>query len=765
MAEHGPTRRKRGLKTRPPRLIVNALLRRLWALNPQNWRVRVKWVGFGPTGGTLHAASASAQVSERSIVSSPIRVLRTFDLPRTRVRLSWVGLDLTSRVDIQAWSLFLLSLGVFAFTRLVALDQFPINFFSDEAIQAVHAAELLRRGLRDARGQLLPVYFQNGMFWNLSLSVYIHALSVQLFGVSIITTRATSALIALSGAVAVSLILKWIFQIRWWWLGALVLAATPAWFLHSRTALEPAMMVSFYSWFLFFYLLYRYRSPNFLYVALLFGAATFYSYTVGQIIILVSGLSLLLSDWRYHLKHWRTSLGGVALIALCVLPYARFRMQHPDAPAFQLRALDSYWLQAISLPDKVKIFVETYAYGLSPQYWFVANEHDLIRHRIKHYGHIALWELPFYFLGLVACVRKFRSSAHRAVLIALLSAPFGSALVDIDITRALMFVVPAALLTVLGFDALLNFVKIPRLQWMVALGATAVISLWSFSLWKNAVTNGPLWYSDYTLYGMQWGAKQIFEVVPTDLEKDPDTKIYIGSDWANGTDIFVRYFTPNEPRVQVRDIDEFMLNKRPLDGHTLFILPPDKYKQVLASGKFQAPVVERIIEYPDGREGFFFVRLAYVNNIDTIFASERAERARPIVAEVNLNGEAIKITHSRSDMGQVRDLFDHDTFTLIRGLEANPFILDFELSQPQAIRGLAMDFGHMDFVMRVQVYGTGSTSPVFYKGEYRQQPAIPHVEMNFVDGPEQVTRISIAIEQLNPPDEVHIHVREVLFKG
>ena len=76
-----------------------------------------------------------------------------------------------------------------------------------------------------------------------------------------------------------------------------------------------------------------------------------------------------------------------------------------------------------------------------------------------------------------------------------------------------------------------------------------------------------------------------------------------------------------------------------------------------------------------------------------------------------------------------------------------------------------MDFGHMDFVMRVQVYGTESTSPVFYKGEYRQQPAIPHVEMNFVDGPEQVTRISIAIEQLNPPDEVHIHVREVLFKG
>src|SRR5215207_2157263 len=222
MDKHGPTRRKRVLKTRPARLIVNAFLCRLQTFHPQNWRVYVRWVGFGLTDGTLPAASASAQTSEGNTASLPVRMLRTFDLPKMRVRLSWVGLDSTSRVDIWAWSLFLLSLGVFAFTRLVALDQFPINFFSDEAIQAVHAAELLRRGLRDADNQLLPVYFQNGMFWNLSLSVYIHALSVKLFGVSLITTRATSALIALSGAVAVSLILKWIFQLRWWWLGALV---------------------------------------------------------------------------------------------------------------------------------------------------------------------------------------------------------------------------------------------------------------------------------------------------------------------------------------------------------------------------------------------------------------------------------------------------------------------------------------------------------------------------------------------------------------
>ena len=669
-----------------------------------------------------------------------------------------------NRLDILAWGLFLLSLVIFAFTRLTALDQFPINFFGDEAIQTVHASELLQRGLHDASGQLLPVYFPNGQYWNLSLSIYIHALSVKLFGISIIKTRATSAVVALSGAIAASLILKWFFQIRWWWLGALVLAATPAWFLHSRTAFETVMMVSFYAWFLLFYLLYRFQSPKFLYLALLFGAATFYSYAVGQIIILISGLLLLFSDWRYHLQHWRIGLGGVVLIAICVLPYLRFRMEHPEAAAFQLRALDSYWLQTISLQKKLGIFLTKYAYGLSPQYWFIPNEHDLIRHRIKDYGNIALWELPFYLIGLFVCVLHWRSSAHRTLLITLLSAPFGSALVDLNITRALLFVVPAALLTALGFETLFHFVKIASLQWALAIGATIAISLWTLAMWRNALTYGPVWYSDYTLYGMQWGARQIFEAVPAYLRKDPNTKIYVGSDWANSTDIFIRYFTPNDPRVQIRDVDEFILKEHPLDQHILFVLPPNKYQQVLESGKFQPPMVEQIIHYPDGRDGFFFVRLAYVNNIDDIFAIETAERAKPIVDQLNLNGETIEMTHSRLDRGQVQDLFDHDTFTLIRGLEANPLVLDFKFPTPRHITGLVMDFGQMDFALRINVYNAKDGPPTLYESEYRNQPPEPHVDLSFDHGPDLVTRIRIEIEQINPPEEVHIHVREIVFK-
>lgn len=134
------------------------------------------------------------------------------------------------------------------------------------------------------------------------------------------------------------------------------------------------------------------------------------------------------------------------------------------------------------------------------------------------------------------------------------------------------------------------------------------------------------------------------------------------------------------------------------------------------------------------------------------------------IEDVTVNDETIKMTYSSLDIGYAEDIFDGDTSTLIRGLQANPFVLDFVFPVPRPITGLAMDFGGMDFELRVQVYGDGDGKPVLYQSEYRNQPPEPHVELDFPSGPALVSRIYIEIEQLNPPDEPHIHVREVLFR-
>jgi hypothetical protein len=84
-----------------------------------------------------------------------------------------------------AGTLFGLALLLYLATRLIGLADYPIYFFSDEAIQTLHAADLIRDGFQDEEGTFLPTYFKNGPFYNLSLSVYLQVLPYLLFGKSV----------------------------------------------------------------------------------------------------------------------------------------------------------------------------------------------------------------------------------------------------------------------------------------------------------------------------------------------------------------------------------------------------------------------------------------------------------------------------------------------------------------------------------------------------------------------------------------------------
>ena len=235
---------------------------------------------------------------------------------------------------MKRWSfdtvLGLLALLTFAATRLIGLAQYPIYFFTDEAASTVLAAEFLDNGFRDQSGQLFPTYFQNGPSISLGTSVYAQMVPHLFFGQSIFVTRAVPALIAITGALAVGLIFKHVFKSRWWWTSILLLSLTPAWFLHSRTAFEHTLWVSFFAWFLYCYLRYRADQPKHLITAVVFAALSFYSYNGGQLGIVIMGLLLFIIDWRYHLQQRRVVLIALGVAIACALPYVRF--QTPLAP-------------------------------------------------------------------------------------------------------------------------------------------------------------------------------------------------------------------------------------------------------------------------------------------------------------------------------------------------------------------------------------------------------------------------------------------------
>jgi len=666
---------------------------------------------------------------------------------------------------LSALTGFFLALIIYAATRLIALEQFPIYFFTDEAIHPVLGVELIQRGWHDYLGNFLPPYFQNGQFWNLSLSVYLHAITATLFGKSIFIARATSAIISIAGAAAIALIGKLIFKIQSWWLAPLFLAATPAWFLHSRTAFETALMVSFYAIFLLFYLLYRYRSPGFLFPALVFGAATFYSYANGQAVMAITGALLLFSDLRYHLKNWRVGAIGIVLLALLAIPYARFRIEHPDQIAYHLRVLDSYWLSLISLQEKISQFIWNYGKGLSPHYWFLPDQESLMRHQMKGYGHIALWMLPLFLIGLVVGLLNADSSAHRVVFIAALAAPFGAALAAIGVTRALVFIVPANLFIILGWDALSASRWLGSARRALTIGALGALAFANYAMFTDAVTNGAMWYNDYGLYGMQWGARQIFaEAIPDYARANPNGPIYVSPVWANGTDIFPRFFSSDQRRVQLFNVDYFLGDKQPLDPNAVFIATVDEYKRAAASSKFKNVRIERTLPYPDGTDGFYFVRLAYSDNADAIFAEERAAQSQLVTELATMGYEVIQVTHSPFDAGRAQDMFDGDPFTLARGARANPLIIEIKFPNPRAVHSIGAIFGAMNFRWTILAYANDNDPPVEYRAQYVNLKTDPNVQMNLSRGPDLVSKIRLEILNPDAGDQAKIHVRELILK-
>jgi hypothetical protein len=686
-------------------------------------------------------------------------------------RFTWASADLVAAL-VKAISLTgLLSafaMVIYAITRFYALERFPIYYFGDEAVQSLFAEDLIAHHFHGLDGRLFPIYVEAAANrWTPLLSMYFHALTMTLFGKSILVSRGTSAAVSLLGAAAVGLILHKVFKARYAWAGVLLLAVTPAWFLHSRTAFETVMTTAFYACFLLFYLLYRTESPRYIYPAIVFGAATFYSYSNAQAIILAAAGLLFISDIRYHLRNRDVLLRGLALALLLAIPFIEFRLSRPQAISEHLRTVGSYWYSDVSLGNKILLFAQKYLYGLSPQYWFISNSTDLPRHRMLGFGQMQTLVFPLVFLGLAICIAKWRSSEHRAVILVALATPVGAALVDVGIARVLCFVIPANLLAALGLEWLLERLK----KWVPYRLAAWVLFLtlaWAnFALLRTALVDGPLWFRDYGLYGMQYGARQLFEeAIPEFLKKDPNTQVLVSSTWANGADNFLRFFFTQQElqRVRMDGIETYVFKKQPLDESMLFVMTASEYQLAKNSPKFASVKVEKLIPYPDGTPGFYFTRLKYSDNVDAVFAAEQEARKKLVTDFVTLDGQTVELHYSPIDMGLPAYMFDGDLYTLMRGLEANPFILEFHFPQPRSVSGLTADFGLVNLTITAKLYPPsdgGEATPVTFNQTFLNSSGSSAVEMAFQNPPEKVITLRLEILNIQSGETANIHIREL----
>lgn len=747
--------------------------------------------------------------------------------------------------DLTTW-LFIGAVIIYLGTRLIGLTRFPIYFFTDEAIQTQSVIDLIKNGYRDSQNIWFPTYFRNGDYYNLSLSVYLQWLPYLIFGKSAFVTRAVSIVVSMIAAISVGIILRDIFKIKYWWTGTLFISITPAWFLHSRTAFETVEFVALYAGTLCAYLFYRYKSPRSLYLAIFLGALAFYSYSPAQLIVPLTAIGLLLSDWKYHWENRRTALIGLVLVLILALPYMRFRVYNPSAPFAHLHTLWSYWFEKISLSEKVTRYLSEFGIGLSPWYWYIPNDRDLSRHLMKDYGNIMIATLPLALFGMAHILRNLRLPACRAILIALLISPAAAALVNTSITRTLVFIIPAGILTSIGLDQYLQWLANPtkhlrelgegagpnttrlvtaalilfagisisfisrepinriailglaiilalqvsgilerlsqsithayvsknRKSWnpaqtIIALSVFAILSGVNIAMLRDALRNGPLWFRDYGMGGMQYGAFQIFDIIEQYARENPDTQIIFSPDWTNGADVVTRFFMDNPSSIQIGSIRGHITQKLSLEDAMLFIMTPEEYDMVINSAKLTDINVEREIPYPDGNPGFYFVRLRYVKNIDEIFASEKSARQALRESTAIIDGQEVKLRYSYLDTVSQAEaialVFDNDPYTLAKTFESNPFIIELTFPTPRQLNGFSIIIGSAKVQITLKCFTLPNAQPSVYVFEGTGTEKQPELSFD-IPHPVQCQTLRMEVLDLLSSDQMKMHIWELKLR-
>jgi hypothetical protein len=385
---------------------------------------------------------------------------------------------------------------------------------------------------------------------------------------------------------------------------------------------------------------------------------------------------------------------------------------------------------------------------------------------------------------LLLAFRRIRQPEYRLLLIALLAVPLGGAVVMVGITRVLALVIPAAFLTALGIAWTLTWLEDPAAclkgwgvrcipswlerwklpQALLSLGLFVVLAAANVAMLTDALRNGPLWYRDYGMGGMQYGAKQGFTAAQDYLDEHPQAQIIFSPTWANGTDVLARFFLGDPLPIQVGSIQGHLIRRMPLDKNTLFVVTPEEYQSILESEKLTGVQVEQILPFPDGNPGFYFIHLRYVDNIDEIFASEQEQRRVLQSDVVEINGDAVPVRYSALDMGDIRLAFDGDDFTLLRSFEANPLVIELDFPQPRRMSGFAIITGSAAVEIHAAVTQSTGETPLDFSIQHLGSIEQPQASLDFGKSL-LVDQLRIEVQDANQQEPAHVHVWEIEFEN
>ncbi len=523
--------------------------------------------------------------------------------------------------------LFLLALSVYLVTRFLYLEDYPVYFFTDEAAEQVRARGLWNRHFFDENGHFLPVTAAGPWFRFVSIAHYIQLPGWLLFGNSIYAVRGTAVLLTAWGMYGLGLTLKTHFNCRSWWLAPLVMVTMPAWFVHSRTAFECVYTVVFYTWFCYYYLNYTAGNKKAIFAAVGFGALTLYSYSAGPLVMFATGGLLLLSDAKYHWQNRRIVGLAFALACLTLVPLGLYYLNYPESPARHIEMYSGVLSTNMPLTEKLRRMLGSYSQGLLPEFWFTWKKAN-IRHQIAGLSHILPVMAPLFFGGLALILFRIKRSGSRLLLATIAASSAGALFVAPEITRNLTFLLPACILIMVAADTLVQWLPARSLRGTAYAGLFSVLAVYSLFLTRECLQKGPTSFHDYTLFGLQWGSKQVIrDAIPDYLRQHPGETVVLAAEWANSPDYILEFFN-SPPNFKLGDVDQYMNAIREIPDHATFVVTQQQFERLGGSTILTHEDLGKVIYYPDGSPAFRFVRIKYVADAERILKDEVVERQR-----------------------------------------------------------------------------------------------------------------------------------------
>lgn len=438
--------------------------------------------------------------------------------------------------------------------RVYALDEIPKGFFADEASIGYNAYTLLTFG-HDEHGEHYPLFFRAFGEYKNPLQIYLTIPFLSVFGNTVFSVRFTSVILSLVSLFAVFLLTKELtkhlrFSDETALLAVMLLTISP-WHIHlSRTPFEGFMPYLILVCFGTYFFLRSRQRISLLYLSVICFSLSLYSYFPARLFVPLFLLGIGIFYIGFFLQHKRKLFFGFLLGTVILLPLIFSTVSGSGLSRWKQISIFTNPPQETSITSHI---FTNYLSHYSGDFLFIKGDSDMpgqpvLRHSVKGFGELYLFQFPFLFVGLYYLYAKKQYTQLFILLLWVFLYPVGSMFTmekSANATRSIIGVVPFQIISAVGIAGSLSMIS--RFFKKTAAVITAllfIVILFSFYLYAKA------YFIQYNLYasgywGWQYGMAEIVRYFEKH-EEDYDELILIPE--FNGGQTLLRFYAPHSCR-------------------------------------------------------------------------------------------------------------------------------------------------------------------------------------------------------------------------